>query len=228
LSVSADPTAAQVTLETVRRLTDELHVNTVLGVSNVSFGLPNRPALNDAMYALAKKAGLSAAIANPAMIRDETGEAAVDVLLGRDKNCARWIALQEVQEVQKVQEVQGPRNALADAVIHGLKDDAAAAAKAELAAGKSPMDVIQSGIVPALEEVGKGFEKGTVYLPQLLMAADAAGEAFAVVRKICQPTANSQQPTTRGLPSSLRRCAATSTTSARTSCGRSWRTTAST
>ena len=91
LAVSSDPNAAVVTLETVRRLTDELGVNTVLGVSNVSFGLPNRPALNNAMYALAKRAGLSAAIANPAVIRDEVDPAAGDVLLGRDKNCAKWI-----------------------------------------------------------------------------------------------------------------------------------------
>ena len=91
LAVSSDPQAAVVTLETVRRLTDELGVNTVLGVSNVSFGLPGRPALNNAMYALAKRAGLSAAIANPAVIRDEIDPAAEDVLLGRDPNCARWI-----------------------------------------------------------------------------------------------------------------------------------------
>ena len=94
LAVSSDPEAAVVTLETVKRLTDELGVNTVLGVSNVSFGLPNRPALNNAMYALAKRVGLSAAIANPAVIRDEIDPAAEDVLMGRDKNCEKWIALQ--------------------------------------------------------------------------------------------------------------------------------------
>jgi len=201
LSVSADPQAAVVTLETVRRLTDELGVNTVLGVSNVSFGLPNRPALNNTMYALAKRAGLSAAIANPALIRDEVDKDAEDVLLGRDKNCEKWIRLQSEQtnppqeppreyarllrsdlSTQTSAEAASS-SALIVAIRRGLKEDARAAAKGMIESGTAAMDVIQEGIVPALEEVGRGFEKGTVYLPQLLMAADAAGEAFAVVRE---------------------------------------------
>ena len=196
LAVSSDPSAAVVTLETVRRLTDELGVNTVLGVSNVSFGLPNRPALNNAMYALARRAGLSAAIANPAVIRDEIDPAAEDVLMGRDKNCERWIALQLNATSSLPSKVSGPnpgedsrhetldasRN-LSAAIRRGLRDDARTAAAAMLAAGEKPLAVIDGAIVPALEEVGRGFEKGTVFLPQLLMAADAAGEAFGVIKE---------------------------------------------
>ena len=193
LAVSADAQAAVVTLETVRRLTDELGVNTVLGVSNVSFGLPNRPVLNNAMFALAKKAGLSAAIANPSLIRDELDPAAEDVLLARDRNCERWIALQTAaadgagdrgRSPLPAGEARpsSPREALGAAIRAGLRDDAAAAAKAWLADGATTMTLVNDGIVPALEVVGKGFEKGTVYLPQLLMAADAAGDAFAVVK----------------------------------------------
>ena len=188
LAVSSDPNAAKVTLETVKRLTDELGVNTVLGVSNVSFGLPNRPALNNAMYALAKRVGLSAAIANPAVIRDEIDPAAEDVLMGRDRNCARWIESNRVEEGSKgTTDPQRPSSTLGDsnlaaAVRRGLKDDARVAAAAMLAAGEPPLEVIENGIVPALEEVGRGFEKGTVFLPQLLMSADAAGEAFGVVK----------------------------------------------
>ena len=193
LAVSSDANAAVVTLETVRRLTDELGVNTVLGVSNVSFGLPNRPALNNAMYALAKKAGLSAAIANPAVIRDEIDPAAEDVLMGRDPNCEKWIARQATSSLPS--QVSGPdrggdarhgtsdaRGGLFAAIRRGLKDDAHAAAAALLAAGEPSLAVIDGAIVPALEDVGRGFEQGTVFLPQLLMAADAAGEAFGVVR----------------------------------------------
>ena len=192
LAVSSDPKAAVVTLETVRRLTDELGVNTVLGVSNVSFGLPNRPALNNAMYALAKRAGLSAAIANPAVIRDEVDPAAEDVLLGRDRNCEKWIELNTEAQRHRVGQSGGlsleasPSDSsvtLCLCVKKGLRDDARAAAAALLAAGEPPLAVIDRGIVPALEEVGRGFEKGTVFLPQLLMAADAAGEAFGVVKK---------------------------------------------
>ena len=193
LAVSSDPTAAVVTLETVKRLTDELGVNTVLGVSNVSFGLPNRAALNNAMYALAKRAGLSAAIANPSAIRDEIDPAAEDVLMGRDRNCEKWIATHSGEAApppldQKRTDLssrsgEGAASPLSAAIRRGLRDDARAAAEAMLAGGADALSVIDGAIVPALEEVGRGFEKGTVYLPQLLMAADAAGEAFAVVRK---------------------------------------------
>ena len=186
LAVSAEPGAAVVTLETVRRLVEELGVNTILGVSNVSFGLPDRPALNNAMYALAKRAGLSAAIANPAMIRDEIDPAAEDVLLGRDANCARWIARCAGQAKAGADASQRPQQdavgALGEAICSGLKDDASRAAKAMLESGASAMDAIEKGIVPALEKVGAAFEKGTAFLPQLLMAAEAAGEAFAVIR----------------------------------------------
>ena len=189
LAVSSDPDAARVTLETVRRLTEELGVNTVLGVSNVSFGLPNRTALNNTMYALAKRAGLSAAIANPALIRDEIDSAAEDVLLARDPACARWIAKNAEAGAQPAgggKAATGEAKAedsLPAAIRRGLKLDARDAAASALVGGRTPMAIIQEGIVPALEEVGRGFERGTVYLPQLLMAADAAGEAFAVVRR---------------------------------------------
>ena len=186
LAVSADPKAAIVTIETVRRLTEELGVNTILGVSNVSFGLPNRPALNNAMYTLCVRAGLSAAIANPALIRKSDDEAAFDVLLGRDKNCERWIAANVDNAATKSAAAApqaGAAEALGAAIRRGLRDDAAKSAGEMLAGGASPMEVIEKGIVPALEQIGTAFEKGTAFLPQLLMAADAAGDAFAVVRK---------------------------------------------
>ena len=199
LAVSADADAAKVTLETVKRLTDELGVNTVLGVSNVSFGLPNRPALNNTMYALAKRAGLSAAIANPSVIRDEIDPAAEDVLLGRDPGCLKWIEInqQPVAAGGGAEGIPHPQlkgggvsrecgiisaSSLVAAIRHGLKQDAFSAAE-ELLKTAEPVEVIEKGIVPALEEVGKGFEQGTFFLPQLLMSADAAGEAFAAVRK---------------------------------------------
>ena len=186
LAVSADPNAAIVTIETVRRLTEELGVNTILGVSNVSFGLPNRPALNNAMYTLCVRAGLSAAIANPALVHECDDAAAFDVLLGRDKNCERWIAANVENAASKSAAVTPQADAagaLGAAIRRGLRDDAAKSAGEMLAGGASPMEVIEKGIVPALEQIGVAFEKGTAFLPQLLMAADAAGDAFAVVRK---------------------------------------------
>ena len=187
MTVSTDDRAAAVTLETVRRLTAELGVKTVLGVSNVSFGLPDRVALNNAMFALAKRAGLTAAIANPMVIRDEIAEGAEDVLLGRDAGCAKWIARHQsvASAVPAPSAVTAapsdPLERLVAAVRHGLRADANAAA-AEMLRSVPPLEVIERGIVPALELVGAGFEKGTVYLPQLLMSAEAASAAFAAVR----------------------------------------------
>lgn len=187
LAISSNDKAALVTLETVRRLTEELGVNTILGVSNVSFGLPNRQALNNAMYSLAKRAGLSAAIANPSVIRDECDSLAEDVIMGRDANCARWIASNsDVQ--QSTRAISATASDLHRAIVRGLGEDSRIAAESELAKGVSPMAVIQERIVPALEEVGKGFESGKVYLPQLLMAADAAGVAFSVIKRSLSAT----------------------------------------
>ncbi len=191
LAVSADKNAALVTLETVKRLTEELGVNTVLGVSNVSFGLPNRPALNNAMYTLAKRAGLSLAIVNPSVIAETDDEAAFDVLLGRDENCLRWIARCAELPTATTPAPSAANPSAPDikrAILHGLKDDARHAAEQEIADGKPPMSIVQDGIVPALEEVGSGFEKGKVFLPQLLMAADAAGAAFEAIRAALKAT----------------------------------------
>lgn len=189
LAVSADPMAAVVTIETVKRLTQELCVNTVLGVSNVSFGLPNRPRLNNAMYALAKRAGLSAAIANPSLIKEEVDDLALDVLLGRDEGCRAWIKAcceseESSQKLSPVSSMDAPKSEnLIRAIEKGLVDDAKSAACQLLASGSEPMEVISEAIVPALENVGGRFEKGEAFLPQLLMAADAAGAAFGEVRK---------------------------------------------
>lgn len=185
LAVSADPNAAKITLETVERLTKELGVHTVLGVSNVSFGLPDRATLNNAMYALAKKAGLSAAIANPSMIADTIDAAAVDVLMGRDPNCERWIRRCQKSDIrdQKAVESGDLFSQLIQNVKRGLKDDARIIAGQMLAYEVKAMDVIEKAIIPALEDIGKGFELGKVFLPQLLMSADAAGAAFEEVRK---------------------------------------------
>lgn len=197
LAVSADPSAALVTVETVRRLTSEFGVNTVLGVSNVSFGLPRRIELNNAMYALSKEAGLSAAIANPSVIKPEIVPGAEEVLKGEDEGCLAWIESSQVSPASAAPQqttvmpgaTQGDaRQMLSEAVSRGLLHDAAKAAESLLASGAEALDLIDSCIVPALEDIGRRFEAGTAYLPQLLMAADAAGAAFEVVRKALRVT----------------------------------------
>ena len=192
LAVSADANSANVVLESLRRVRDELGCRTVLGVSNISFGLPARPLLNGAFYTLAMGAGLSAAIINPLSDEMMTAHRAFRALTGKDRNCEAWVgAYKDFQGVSRISSKPGEPKVSSDsdglsglmsAIRRGLKGDAAAAAKSALAEGRQPVEVIDGEIVPALEVVGKGFEAGTVFLPQLLMAAEAASAAFDVVR----------------------------------------------
>ena len=201
LAVSAEPQSANVILEAMRRVRGELGCRTCLGVSNISFGLPARPQLNASFYTLALGAGLSAGIVNPLSIEMMSAYRAFRALTGRDAQCAQWVEnaaalAQAVSVAASAASAQGGAPAkgasapgdgqtgspVAVAIRRGLKDDAAAAAKAALAAGEDPMSIINGGIVAALEEVGKGFEAKTLFLPQLLMAAEAAGAAFEAIR----------------------------------------------
>lgn len=195
LAISAEPSSANVILDAMRLVRERLGCRTCLGVSNISFGLPARPFLNAAFYTLALNAGLSAGIVNPLSAEMMTAYRAYRALAGRDVRSAEWIEhapavqIAAVREREPVREpkVQGGSasvgaSELFDAIRRGFKIDAAAQAKAALAGGKQPLSVINEDIVPALEAVGKGFEAGTLFLPQLLMAADAAGAAFDEVR----------------------------------------------
>ncbi len=182
LAVSADPMSARVILESLKRVRDELGVRTILGVSNVSFGLPARPLLNATFYSLALEAGLSSAILNPLSAEMMTAYRSWRALTGRDTNCAEWIASVAAVETMPAVPTES-KHSLKKAIISGLKQDAATCADALLDAGNTPLDVINGEIVPALEVVGQGFERGTIFLPQLLMSAEAASAAFECVKK---------------------------------------------
>ena len=194
LAVSADSSSANVILEAMRRVRSELGCRTCLGVSNISFGLPARSLLNAAFYTMALANGLSAGIVNPLAADMMTAYRAYRALAGKDPACGEWVEKYRdwtpgtAAESASTKTAAAGQNAaespggIAAAIRRGLKSDAAAAAKAALASGRAPLDVIGDGIVPALEEVGRGFESGKVFLPQLLMAAEAAGAAFEVVR----------------------------------------------
>jgi 5-methyltetrahydrofolate--homocysteine methyltransferase len=188
MAVSVNKNAAQVTLETVKRLTKELKVKTVLGVSNVSFQLPQRSFLNNAMYSLAKREGLCAAIANPGLIKDEIVPLSDEVLLGRDGACLEWIAAHSNIETKVVSQelplsgLEGEMKTLIYSIKTGLVKDAASSARKLAETYKQDsLGIIEKCIIPSLEEVGVLFERGEFYLPQLLLAADAAGAAFEIV-----------------------------------------------
>ena len=190
LATSADPSSASVILESLRRIRTELGVRTVLGVSNISFGLPARPQLNATFYALALGAGLTSAIVNPLSPEMMSAYRSWRALLAHDPGCADWIAANAEGTSPNVSrlssQVLPPNLCLNEAILHGLKADAATAAQAALAAGKQPVEIIDGEIVPALETVGKGFETGKLFLPQLLMAAEAAAQAFDVIRAVLE------------------------------------------
>ena len=194
LTVSAEPTAALVTLETVRRL-HETGLHTSLGVSNVSFGLPHREFLNATFYAMALQNGLTAAIMNPSSEDMMKTYRAFCALTAQDENCAAYIdfATRFVATVP----VAGATAAAAatpgaatgaaagtlrHAIEHGLREEAGTRARALLDT-VPPLELIDRHIIPALDEVGRGFEQKTVYLPQLLMSAEAAKAAFDAVKK---------------------------------------------
>ncbi len=195
LTVSADKSAARETLRAVYRIRHELGCHVSLGVSNVSFGLPHRDALNSAYFTLALGQGLSAAIMNPYSVDMMKAYYAFCALNGLDDQCAAYIAFAETLPQTAAAAVapaavktEEGRSALQHAIIKGLKDDAAAVTS-QLLSTTAPMDIIGGEIIPALDVVGIGFENKTVYLPQLLMSAEAAKAAFEVIRETMPQTA---------------------------------------
>ena len=202
LAVSADANSANVILESLSRVKSELGCRTCLGVSNISFGLPARPLLTAAFYTMALGRGLSAGIINPLSADMMAAYRAYRALTAKDPACGEWIESFQDWTPAAAQSRDGARPAAASdgqggasvaesplsaAIRRGLKSDAAAATKEALAGGVAPLDIIGGGIVPALETVGRGFESGKMFLPQLLMAAEAAGAAFEVVRAAMPP-----------------------------------------
>lgn len=188
LTVSADNTSAIATLSALQMIRKELECHTSLGVSNVSFGLPERDAINSTFFALALENGLSAAIMNPHSPSMMRTYYAYRALKGMDENCTRYMeSLEEFplavteQATKHTEDVKKQASELQYAVEKGLKDKAKELTKMLLAT-MPPLSIVNQEIIPALDEVGKGFEAKTVYLPQLLMSAEAAKSAFEVIR----------------------------------------------
>ena len=193
MTISADNQAAVATLKALKTIRQELGCHTSLGVSNVSFGLPNRDAVNGTFFALALENGLSAAIMNPHSADMMKTYYTYKALKGMDENCAAYIEAAEsfvpvvaTGNSAAVTGTAGSNNVgnsdLQYAVIKGMKDRAAELTKA-LLAEKAPLDIVNAEIIPALNIVGVGFEEKKVYLPQLLMSAEAAKSAFEVIKQ---------------------------------------------
>lgn len=201
MTAATDPRAVRVTLDAVRAVS-ELGLATTLGVSNVSHGLPGRPALNAAFLAMAAEAGLTSAIVNPLEPEMRRAVAAADALLGKDVRAERWIALASAAEALAVSTAgtsaptPGPAPAtgaapaatsapadtaarLARAVQSGDADSAPGLVDELIASGSTPKGVIGDVLTPAIQWLGDAFGAGEVFLPQLMVAADAMKAAVA-------------------------------------------------
>ena len=189
MAVSADKNAAIATLGALRTIKEELGCHTSLGVSNVSFGLPVRDAVNSAFFAMALENGLSAAIMNPNSVEMMKTYHAFCALHGLDENCAEYISfaanmpVAEAAVAAPVAKAEGGKGSteLQNAIIKGLREKAAALTK-QMLCEVAPLDIVQREIIPSLDIIGKGFEEKTVYLPELLISAEAAKCAFAEIK----------------------------------------------
>ena len=188
MTISADNNAAKVTLEALKIIKNILGCHTSLGVSNVSFGLPNRDAVNGIFFALALENGLSAAIMNPYSADMMKTYYSYNALKGLDENCSEYIGVADsftvatavtTPDAKKTAEEYSSE--LQRAIIKGFKEKSAELTKA-LLTEVAPLEIVNNEIIPALNIVGCGFEEKKVYLPQLLMSAEAAKSAFEVIK----------------------------------------------
>ena len=185
LTASTGESGPVETLRAVRRVREELGLQTVLGVSNISFGLPNRPLINRNFLCMALQNGLTLPIMNPMAEGMTDTVRAFRMLAGFDPNCENFIAAYQDQgnapapaaAAQKKEDLT-----LEGAVIHGLRQDAARLTE-EALKDHAALDVVNEMLIPALDAVGEDYEKGTVFLPQLIQAATAAQSAFGVIKQ---------------------------------------------
>ncbi len=182
MTISSEKDGAKVTLDALELVKNRYQVATVLGVSNISFGLPSRPVINSVFYTMALQRGLSAGIINPSSEDMRKSYDAYCALMGYDENCAAYISRYAAQQEPQAPAVRAGSMSLGAAIEKGLKEEAYSITR-ELVKSRAPLDIIQEELIPALNRVGDGFEKGTLFLPQLLMSADAAKIAFAVLKE---------------------------------------------
>ena len=191
MTVSADGAAAQTTLDALKLIREKTGCGTVLGVSNVSFGLPEREVLGSAFLTMALERGLSAAIMNPLNDRMMGAMISFRTLTGRDENCGAYIRFAgELPAMQAVAPAAaaaaGPKETgakgLRRAVVKGLCREAGILAREALENGQDGLELVKNEIIPALDEVGQGFEAKRLFLPQLMMSAEAAEAVFREIK----------------------------------------------
>ena len=198
MTVSTGASAAKATIEALRYARNNLGCHTSLGISNVSYGLPNRDAVNGTFFAIALENGLSAAIMNPYSADMMKTYYAYRALKGFDESCLEYIGSQELFNTELTTAKLPPqkqrddfKSELSRAIGKGLKDKAGQITK-ELLKTSSPLDIVESDIIPALNTVGVEYENGKIFLPQLLMSAEAAKSSFEVIKSHMPSDAKAQ------------------------------------
>ena len=191
MAVSADQGAGAAALEAVQRIREELQCHVSLGVSNVSFGLPGRDQVNGVFFALALERGLSAAIMNPYSAEMMKAYHIYRLLHGLDEHCAGYLAAAEQWQAASApapapapgyKEGEDVSSRLQHAILRGFRDQAGECTR-QMLAERPALDIVNGEIIPALDGVGRLFEEKRLYLPQLLISAEAAGAAFEEIKK---------------------------------------------
>ena len=181
LTVSSDKEAPSITLEAIRIIKSELGVKTSLGISNVSFGLPARDYVNSVFFSHALLCGLDAVILNPFSNEMKKAYFAHNALAGIDEGCISYIEYASAFASDSAA-VAASNQTLDGAIIKGLKKEARELATS-LLKEKKPLEIVNEHIIPALDTVGKRYEEGKIFLPQLLMSAETATVAFDVIKE---------------------------------------------
>ena len=197
LTVSTDSRNPAIDLAVIKALKAK-GIHTVMGVSNISFGLPNRDAVNSTFFAMSLAAGLSSAIMNPQSVRMMEAYHAYCALSGMDEGCKEFVARYANAPKTKATTAVSEYT-LYDAIVKGLTEQSGSATKKLLEENTPPLEIINQYIIPALNTVGEGFGKKILFLPQLLMAADAAKAAFDEIKKKMQGSAAQSNAATASL-----------------------------
>lgn len=185
LTVSAEQKRAAESLRAIRMVKQKLGLSTVLGVSNISFGLPQRPLISSTFFAMAMEAGLDAAIINPKDKPMMDAWRSAMVLLNRDKQAAAYIEAYRDVQTQAAQPAPSAGTAatilerLSQAIIGGDRDGIVALVEQALSEGHAPLEISSAGFLPGLEEVGRRFERNIFFLPQVMQSADTMQTGFA-------------------------------------------------
>lgn len=190
LTASAQQKEVLETLNAVAMM-KALDIHTVLGVSNISFGLPNRPLLNKTFLSIALYAGLNLPIINPLDKELMATISAFNVLSNQDPNSANYIANQTAQE--PVQTISSTNFSLYDAIVHGLKEEVTRATN-QLLEKQDGLEIINTIVIPALNDIGKQYEDNTVFLPQLIQSAEVAKSAFSIIKSTFSNSKTSKGP----------------------------------